>query len=85
MLDPVGTTLRVRPTGRALGADIEDLDLADLDDAAFAALRRAWLDHQVIRIRGQAHLTDAQHVALARRFGEPDFNPGTRLTGKVYV
>ena len=40
MLDPVGTTLRVRPTGRALGADIEDLDLADLDDAAKARLKR---------------------------------------------
>jgi len=85
MLDPVETKLRVRPSGSALGADVEGVDLADLDDATFAALRRAWLDYLVIRIRGQAHLIDAQHVALGRRFGDLDLNPGTRLTGKVYV
>lgn len=85
MLDHASATIRVRPTGAALGADVEGLDLANLSDADFAALRQAWLDHLVIRIRGQSHLTDAQHVALGRRFGELDYNPGTRLTGKVYV
>lgn len=85
MPDIVDARIRVLPTGAALGADVEGVDLARLDDAAFAVLHRAWLDHRVVRIRGQSHLTDAQHVALGRRFGELDFNPGTRLTGKVYV
>jgi len=84
MLDHAGSTIRVKPSGKALGADIEGVDLANLSDADFAALRQAWLDHIVIRIRGIT-IDDHQHVALARRFGELDFNPGTRLTGKVYV
>ncbi|WP_431284323.1 TauD/TfdA dioxygenase family protein [Humitalea sp. 24SJ18S-53] len=84
MLDHVGSTIRVRPSGRALGADIEGADLANLTDADFAVLRQAWLDHLVIRLRG-VDIDDPTHVALSRRFGELDFNPGTRLTGKVYV
>ena len=84
MLDHAGTGIRIRPTGAALGADVEGVDLAHLSDADFAVIRQAWLDHLVLRFRGQS-LDDAAHVALGRRFGELDFNPGTRLTGKVYV
>jgi taurine dioxygenase len=84
MLDHAGRSIRVRPSGRALGADIEGLDPANLTDADFAVLRQAWLDHLVIRLRN-IDIDDHAHVALARRFGALDFNPGTRLTGKVYV
>lgn len=84
MLDHVGTAIRIRPTGAALGADIERIDLARLSDQDFAVLYQAWLDHLVVRIRGQ-QIDDAAHVALGRRFGELDYNPGTRLTGKIYV
>jgi taurine dioxygenase len=84
MLDHAGTGIRIRPTGAALGADVEGVDLANLSDAEFAAIRQAWHDHLVLRFRDQT-LDDAAHVALGRRFGELDFNPGTRLTGKVYV
>jgi taurine dioxygenase len=84
MLDHAGSTIRIRPSGGALGADIEGADLANLGEADFAVLRQAWLDHLVIRLRN-IDIDDATHVALGRRFGELDFNPGTRLTGKVYV
>ena len=84
MLDHAGSTIRVHPSGRALGADIEGADLTNLSDSDFAVLRQAWLDHLVIRLRN-IDIDDHAHVALARRFGELDFNPGTRLTGKVYV
>ncbi len=84
MLDHAGTDIRILPTGAALGADVEGVDLGNLSDAQFAAIRQAWLDHLVLRFRGQT-LDDTAHVALGRRFGELDFNPGTRLTGKVYV
>ncbi len=63
---------------------MEGVDLANLTDAEFAVIHQAWLDHMVLRLRNQ-HIDDAAHVALGRRFGELDFNPGTRLTGKVYV
>ena len=84
MLDHARSTVRVRPSGRALGADIEGADLNNLTDADFAVIRQAWLDHLIIRLRG-VDIDDTTHVALSRRFGELDFNPGTRLTGKVYV
>jgi taurine dioxygenase len=84
MLDHAGSTIRIRPTGAALGADVEGVDLANLSDAEFDVIRQAWFDHLVLRFRNQ-HIDDAAHVALGRRFGELDFNPGTRLTGKVYV
>lgn len=38
----------VVPTGGGLGAEIRDIDLRRIDDAAFILIRRAWLDHQVM-------------------------------------
>ena len=44
--------LRVVPTGAALGADIEGLDLsADLDQSMFERIREAWAQHLVLRFR----------------------------------
>lgn len=60
----------------ALGAEIRGLDLsAPLSDAAIAAIRKAWLDHQVLAFRDQ-HLTDAQLSAFSRHFGDLDTVPG---------
>jgi len=84
MLDHPGSTIRIHPFGAALGADVEGADLATLTDADFALIHQAWLDHLVLRFRNQS-LDDHAHVAFGRRFGALDFNPGTRLTGKVYV
>ena len=61
--------IEVRPTGAALGADLGHVDLADLSDRAFAAIRRALLGHLVLRIRG-TEIDDRSFLALARRFGE---------------
>lgn len=84
MPDDTSSRVRVRPSGAALGADVSGIDLAAPSDADVAAIWHAWLDHLVLRFR-DCSIDDRQHVALARRFGELDFNPGTRLTGKVYV
>lgn len=53
----------------ALGAEVRCGDLRGIDDAAVAAIRRAWLDHLVVVIRGQ-RLSDDDLVAFGRRFGE---------------
>jgi taurine dioxygenase len=54
----------------ALGAEIAGVDLAqDLDGGTIAAIRRAWLDHLVIFLRGQ-ELPPERFLAFARRFGE---------------
>ncbi|KAA6214292.1 TauD/TfdA family dioxygenase [Streptomyces albofaciens JCM 4342] len=53
----------------AFGAEITGVDLAALDDAAFTALAGILRDRHVLCIRGQAHLSPAQFLGFARRFG----------------
>lgn len=74
-------TLEVVPLG-PLGAEIRGVDLARLDDATFAAIKRAWLEHKVLRIRGQ-RLSDDDLTAFSARFGTLDKAPIT-TNGKLY-
>ena len=74
---PEGTQkiARAAPTGAALGAVIEGVDLSrPLDDATFAAIHAAWIAHGVVVFRGQT-LTDADFVAFSSRFGKLDHAP----------
>ena len=65
-----------RPLAAALGAEIRGVDLSDpLSAATVAAIRQAWLDHQILVFRGQ-HLTDAQLTAFSSHFGDLDTVPG---------
>ena len=65
----------VRPTGAALGADIDGVDLAQpLAPAAVEAIKQAWADHLVLRFRGQ-HLDDDQLMRFSALFGELDLAP----------
>ena len=66
--------LHVIPTGAALGAEILGIDVRGVDDAAFAAIHRAWLDHQVLLLRDQ-RLSDRDLIAFSRRFGALDQAP----------
>jgi len=50
------------------GATVTGLRLADLDDAGFAALHAAWLQHALLIFPGQ-HLSNAQQITFAKRFG----------------
>jgi taurine dioxygenase len=62
--------MEVHPVAGALGAEIQGVDLARLDDATVAAIRHAWLEHLVVFFRDQ-DLTPAQFLGFAQRFGEP--------------
>ena len=75
--------IRVRPTGAALGASVEGVDLGALDDRTFAMIHRAWLDHQVLLFRDQ-HLADDDLVRFSRRFGDLDEAP-VQETGQRFV
>jgi len=47
-------SIRVEKLAHALGAEVSGADLSrPLPAPAFAEIRRAWLDHLVIRFRGQ--------------------------------
>jgi taurine dioxygenase len=74
---------RVLPTGGGLGAEIAGVDLRAIDDAGFAALRAAWVEHAVLLIRGQV-LSDDDLVAFSRRFGTLDWAP-VQETGRRFV
>ncbi|SPB14597.1 taurine dioxygenase [Caballeronia novacaledonica] len=63
---------RVQPT---IGAEIGGIDLRDpLTDDLYLALRRALVKFKVLFFRNQ-NITPAQHVAVARRFGELEIHP----------
>jgi alpha-ketoglutarate-dependent taurine dioxygenase len=62
---------QIHPLAGAIGAEVSGVDLGgEIDDDTIAAVRRAWLDHLVIFLRGQ-DLPPARFLAVARRFGEP--------------
>ncbi len=62
--------VQVKPCGSALGAEITGADLTrPLDAAAFAQIRAAFYQHEVIYFRGQA-LSDEDQIRFTARFGE---------------
>ena len=64
------TTLDIRRFDAALGAEVRGVDLSrDLDDAAFAAVERAWNEHSVLLFRDQS-IDEARQLAFSRRFGD---------------
>ncbi|MSP02222.1 MAG: TauD/TfdA family dioxygenase [Acetobacteraceae bacterium] len=66
--------LEVRPLASAVGAEIGGVDLsADLPDGLIADLKGALARHGVIVFRDQI-LSEDQHIAAARRFGDININ-----------
>ena len=65
------SAIEIRPLTIHIGAEIFGVDLSTaLSDDEVAAIRAAFLQWKVIFFRGQ-NLDHKQHVAFARRFGEP--------------
>ncbi len=78
MQDPA---LKIHPLDAALGARVDGIDLRKpLGEETFEQLRDALFQHQALFFRGQ-RLDDEQHLALARRFGEPQLNPVVEMAG----
>jgi taurine dioxygenase len=70
------TGMRVERQAGALGAVVTGVDLAtDVDGPAFSALHDALLEHLVICIRGQEHLTPEQQIAFSARWGRLEPHP----------
>ena len=75
--------LEVTPTGAALGATVNGVDLRHLSEATFARIMQAWHEHSVLLFRGQT-LTDQDLIAFSRRLGDLDWAP-VQETGRRFV
>jgi taurine dioxygenase len=63
-------TIQVIPSGAALGARIEGVDLTKpLDEPTFAAVKSAFYEHEVVYFRGR-RLSEEDHIRFSARFGE---------------
>src|ERR1700761_3373166 len=80
---PVFSSLfEVIPTGRALGAEVWNVDIRSFDDWSFAALMRALLKHQVLLVRGQ-RLSERDLSHIRQRLGQANLlhAPAAAATG----
>lgn len=76
------SSIDIQPINAALGAEIKDIDLKDIDDALFAEIRQAWLDNLVVVIRGQ-NINDDEQIRFSRFFGELDEVPPVSVGQKA--
>jgi putative 2-oxoglutarate oxygenase len=60
--------MEIRRLGPQIGVEIRGVDVRTLDDAGFAAIYRAWLDHNVAVVPDQA-LEIEDFLRYSRRFG----------------
>ena len=68
--------MRVEQLTCAIGAELVGVNLGDAarDAALFAEIKTQLLKHKVLFLRDQ-HITPAEHIAFARRFGELEDHP----------
>ena len=70
---------KVSPMTPRIGAEIEGVDLGgEIPDELIADIRSALLTYKVIFFRDQ-DITQEQHIAFGRRFGELEIHPVTPL------
>ncbi len=67
-------SLTITPVSPSIGAEVTGVDLAGCDDELHARIHQGMLDHKVLAIRDQGHLTPDQHKAFAARWGELDIH-----------
>ena len=71
--------LTVTPRHPALGAEVRGIDMRKpMDPATARAVRDAWTRHLVLIFPDQP-ITDQEHVAFTRQFGEPEIFHQTSL------
>src|SRR5690606_21972591 len=74
--------LEVRRLNPALGAEVRGVDMRrPLDPETYAALHAAWMEHLVLVFPDQ-DITDQEHVAFTRQFGEPEIFHQTIIKSK---
>jgi taurine dioxygenase len=66
--------VKIESTGESLGATVSNVDVSNLNQTEFDAIHEAWLEHLVLRFRGQT-LDDESLADFSRRFGNLDLAP----------
>ncbi len=65
-------TISVKPLHPMVGAEIRGVDLRQpVDPETFQEVHDAWMEHLVV-VFPEQHVTDEEHVAFTRYFGEPE-------------
>lgn len=77
----IKTTLKVVPTGDALGADLLGVHFDRLTEQDYAVIRQAWRDHLVLRIGGSA-IDEGGFLDFTRQFGQPMMAPAYPVAKK---
>lgn len=72
----------IKPIRGSFGADIIGVDLNTITDADFELIYQAWLDHGVLRIRGQ-QLDEDGLQQFSERFGPLEEMPYGRLSEEL--
>src|SRR5881392_2308390 len=73
-------TITVKPRHPALGAEVRGVDMRrPLDSQTVQAVSDAWTRHRLLVFPDQ-DITDAEHVAFKRHFGEPEIFHQTSLS-----
>ena len=73
--------MRIRKAAASISADIEGVDLADVDSTEFRGIYGAWLEFSVLRIRDQ-ELTKDELQGFSERFGPLEYAPMGNITAE---
>ena len=68
----MATPLKIEPVDATFGAVVTGFRIPEIDDDTFQALHAAWLKYALLIFPGQ-HLTRAEQIAFAKRFGPLEF------------
>jgi taurine dioxygenase len=60
--------MEIRRLGPQIGVEVRGVDVKSLDEADFARMYQAWLDHNILVVRDQ-DLEIPEYLAYSRRFG----------------
>jgi len=75
--------IEVRPLSQHVGVEVRGVDVRSLADDDFAAMYRAWLDHNVLVVPDQKLEID-QFLAYSRRFGALQPHPSVSTRHPQY-
>ena len=66
--------MEIQKLSEYIGAQISEVDLANLSTEEIADIKQAWLDHKVLVFRDQ-HISTPEHIAFGALFGDLEIHP----------